>query len=137
MLLPIGSSSELFTHPPPLFPTSRLYNIRPYHSKDKVGDVTPTHIHEISWKSKSCIQVKGKSGSTFECFFFTLRYTQLLQQTAKLTVVAAVEDCKPGRRNISVSDGKSWKMYGIFSRCHSRLLRWRNAAKLNTDFSNL
>ncbi|CAN9509452.1 unnamed protein product [Ophioblennius macclurei] len=36
MLLPIGSSSELFTHPPPLFPTSRLYNVRPYHSKDKV-----------------------------------------------------------------------------------------------------
>ncbi|XP_020512993.1 protein O-GlcNAcase [Labrus bergylta] len=36
MLLPIGSSSELFTHPPPLFPTSRLYNIRPYHNKDKV-----------------------------------------------------------------------------------------------------
>uniref|UniRef100_A0A3Q2GMF2 protein O-GlcNAcase n=1 Tax=Cyprinodon variegatus TaxID=28743 RepID=A0A3Q2GMF2_CYPVA len=31
MLLPVGSSSELFTHPPPLFPTSRLYNIRPYH----------------------------------------------------------------------------------------------------------
>lgn len=37
MLLPIGSSSELFTHPPPLFPTSRLYNIRPYQCKDKVG----------------------------------------------------------------------------------------------------
>ncbi|XP_071389073.1 protein O-GlcNAcase [Centroberyx affinis] len=36
MLLPIGSSSELFTHPPPLFPTSRLYNVRPYHNKDKV-----------------------------------------------------------------------------------------------------
>uniref|UniRef100_A0A8D3B2P6 protein O-GlcNAcase n=1 Tax=Scophthalmus maximus TaxID=52904 RepID=A0A8D3B2P6_SCOMX len=36
MLLPIGSSSELFSHPPPLFPTSRLYNIRPYHNKDKV-----------------------------------------------------------------------------------------------------
>ncbi|KAM9832967.1 protein O-GlcNAcase [Syngnathus typhle] len=38
MLLPGGggSSGELFTHPPPLFPTSRLYNIRPYHSKDKV-----------------------------------------------------------------------------------------------------
>ncbi|XP_053717046.1 protein O-GlcNAcase [Synchiropus splendidus] len=36
MLLPIGGNSELFTHPPPLFPTSRLYNIRPYHSKDKV-----------------------------------------------------------------------------------------------------
>ncbi|CAB1424575.1 unnamed protein product [Pleuronectes platessa] len=36
MLLPIGSSSELFSHPPPLFPTSRLYNVRPYHSKDKV-----------------------------------------------------------------------------------------------------
>ncbi|XP_075890208.1 protein O-GlcNAcase [Nelusetta ayraudi] len=36
MLLPIGGSNELFTHPPPLFPTSRLYNIRPYHSKDKV-----------------------------------------------------------------------------------------------------
>ncbi|XP_035481634.1 protein O-GlcNAcase [Scophthalmus maximus] len=36
MLLPIGSSSELFSHPPPLFPTSRLYNIRPYHNKDKL-----------------------------------------------------------------------------------------------------
>lgn len=36
MLLPVGGSTELFTHPPPLFPTSRLYNIRPYHSKDKV-----------------------------------------------------------------------------------------------------
>ncbi|XP_034020356.1 protein O-GlcNAcase [Thalassophryne amazonica] len=36
MLLPTGGSSELFTHPPPLFPTSRLYNIRPYHSKDKL-----------------------------------------------------------------------------------------------------
>uniref|UniRef100_UPI0037E907A8 protein O-GlcNAcase isoform X2 n=1 Tax=Semicossyphus pulcher TaxID=241346 RepID=UPI0037E907A8 len=36
MLLPLGSSSELFCHPPPLFPTSRLYNIRPYHNKDKV-----------------------------------------------------------------------------------------------------
>uniref|UniRef100_A0A8C8FP49 GH84 domain-containing protein n=1 Tax=Oncorhynchus tshawytscha TaxID=74940 RepID=A0A8C8FP49_ONCTS len=35
MLLPIGSNSELFSHPPPLFPTSRLYNIRPYHNKDK------------------------------------------------------------------------------------------------------
>ncbi|KAJ0055853.1 hypothetical protein NL108_013803, partial [Boleophthalmus pectinirostris] len=35
MLLPVGGSTELFTHPP-LFPTSRLYNIRPYHSKDKV-----------------------------------------------------------------------------------------------------
>ncbi|XP_032400064.1 protein O-GlcNAcase isoform X1 [Etheostoma spectabile] len=36
MLLPIGSSSDLFTHPPPLFPTTRLYNIRPFHSKDKL-----------------------------------------------------------------------------------------------------
>ncbi|KAL0969940.1 hypothetical protein UPYG_G00234850 [Umbra pygmaea] len=36
MLLPIGSNSELFSHPPPLFPTSRLYNIRPYQNKDKV-----------------------------------------------------------------------------------------------------
>lgn len=36
MLLPVGGSTELFTHPPPLFPTSRLYNVRPYHSKDKV-----------------------------------------------------------------------------------------------------
>uniref|UniRef100_A0A8C4EC30 protein O-GlcNAcase n=1 Tax=Dicentrarchus labrax TaxID=13489 RepID=A0A8C4EC30_DICLA len=40
MLLPIGSSNDLFTHPPPLFPTSRLYNIRPYHGKDKVRSHT-------------------------------------------------------------------------------------------------
>ncbi|XP_035281425.1 protein O-GlcNAcase isoform X2 [Anguilla anguilla] len=36
MLLPIGTSTELFTHPPPLFPTCRLYNIRPFQLKDKV-----------------------------------------------------------------------------------------------------
>ncbi|KAI5104514.1 protein O-GlcNAcase-like, partial [Silurus meridionalis] len=35
MLLPVGTSSELFSHPPPLFPTSRLYNIRPFQHKDK------------------------------------------------------------------------------------------------------
>ncbi|KAI1888619.1 hypothetical protein AGOR_G00187020 [Albula goreensis] len=29
-------SGELFTHPPPLFPTCRLYNIRPFQLKDKV-----------------------------------------------------------------------------------------------------
>lgn len=53
MLLPIGNSSELFTHPPPLFPTSRLYNIRPYHSKDKV--VSPTHRHSKRENGKSFI----------------------------------------------------------------------------------
>ncbi|XP_066537268.1 protein O-GlcNAcase [Hoplias malabaricus] len=36
ILLPVGTSSELFSHPPPLFPTSRLYNIRPFQHKDKV-----------------------------------------------------------------------------------------------------
>ncbi|KAK1796856.1 hypothetical protein P4O66_000946 [Electrophorus voltai] len=36
MLLPVGTSTELFCHPPPLFPTSRVYNIRPYQQKDKV-----------------------------------------------------------------------------------------------------
>uniref|UniRef100_A0A672RXQ1 protein O-GlcNAcase n=1 Tax=Sinocyclocheilus grahami TaxID=75366 RepID=A0A672RXQ1_SINGR len=35
MLLPVGTSTELFSHPPPLFPTSRLYNIRPFQQKDK------------------------------------------------------------------------------------------------------
>uniref|UniRef100_A0A671K7K0 protein O-GlcNAcase n=1 Tax=Sinocyclocheilus anshuiensis TaxID=1608454 RepID=A0A671K7K0_9TELE len=37
MLLPMGTSTELFSHPPPLFPTSRLYNIRPFQQKDKRG----------------------------------------------------------------------------------------------------
>ncbi|KAA0723133.1 Protein O-GlcNAcase [Triplophysa tibetana] len=36
MLLPVGTSNELFSHPPPLFPTCRLYNIRPFQQKDKV-----------------------------------------------------------------------------------------------------
>ncbi|XP_055055331.1 protein O-GlcNAcase isoform X1 [Misgurnus anguillicaudatus] len=36
MLLPVGTSSELFSHPPPLFPTCRLYNIRPFQQKDKM-----------------------------------------------------------------------------------------------------
>ncbi|XP_031414077.1 protein O-GlcNAcase [Clupea harengus] len=36
LLLPLGTTPELFIHPPPLFPSARLYNIRPFHSKDKV-----------------------------------------------------------------------------------------------------
>uniref|UniRef100_W5M032 protein O-GlcNAcase n=1 Tax=Lepisosteus oculatus TaxID=7918 RepID=W5M032_LEPOC len=36
MLLPTGTNNDLFSHPPPLFPSSRLYNIRPYQTKDKV-----------------------------------------------------------------------------------------------------
>ncbi|XP_051984395.1 protein O-GlcNAcase isoform X2 [Xyrauchen texanus] len=36
ILLPVGTSSELFSHPPPLFPTCRLFNIRPFQQKDKV-----------------------------------------------------------------------------------------------------
>ncbi|XP_028835141.1 protein O-GlcNAcase isoform X2 [Denticeps clupeoides] len=35
-LLPMGTSSDLFIHPPPLFPTSHVYNIRPFYNKDKV-----------------------------------------------------------------------------------------------------
>ncbi|XP_039607893.1 protein O-GlcNAcase isoform X1 [Polypterus senegalus] len=35
MMLPLGTSPELFTHPPPLFPASQSYNIRPFASKDK------------------------------------------------------------------------------------------------------
>ncbi|KAI7814585.1 protein O-GlcNAcase isoform X2 [Triplophysa rosa] len=37
MLMPVGTSRELFSHPPPLFPTCRLYNIRPFQQKDKVA----------------------------------------------------------------------------------------------------
>uniref|UniRef100_A0A4W4EH46 protein O-GlcNAcase n=1 Tax=Electrophorus electricus TaxID=8005 RepID=A0A4W4EH46_ELEEL len=47
MLLPVGTSTELFCHPPPLFPTSRVYNIRPYQQKDKV-------IHVQSYDSAGC-----------------------------------------------------------------------------------
>ncbi|XP_041937485.1 protein O-GlcNAcase [Alosa sapidissima] len=36
LLLPMGTSTELFIHPPPLFPSARLYNIRPFHNKDKM-----------------------------------------------------------------------------------------------------
>ncbi|XP_063068010.1 protein O-GlcNAcase [Engraulis encrasicolus] len=36
LLLPMGTSPELFIHPPPLFPSARLYNVRPFHSKDKM-----------------------------------------------------------------------------------------------------
>ncbi|KAL2087625.1 hypothetical protein ACEWY4_016453 [Coilia grayii] len=36
LLLPMGTNTELFIHPPPLFPSARLYNVRPFHSKDKM-----------------------------------------------------------------------------------------------------
>ncbi|XP_034424599.1 protein O-GlcNAcase isoform X1 [Hippoglossus hippoglossus] len=57
MLLPIGSSSDLFTHPPPLFPTSRLYNVRPYHTKDKVElyrMVRQLHLRTQGGQESSC-----------------------------------------------------------------------------------
>ncbi|NWI87144.1 OGA GlcNAcase, partial [Pitta sordida] len=36
-LLPVGNSSDLFYHPPPLFPSSQLYLLRPLLPLDKAG----------------------------------------------------------------------------------------------------
>ncbi|NXX25431.1 OGA GlcNAcase, partial [Nicator chloris] len=36
-LLPVGNSCDLFYHPPPLFPSSQLYLLRPLLPLDKVG----------------------------------------------------------------------------------------------------
>lgn len=36
-LLPVGNSCDLFYHPPPLFPTSQHYLLRPLLPRDKVG----------------------------------------------------------------------------------------------------
>ncbi|NWW83220.1 OGA GlcNAcase, partial [Climacteris rufus] len=38
-LLPVGNSCDLFYHPPPLFPSSQLYLLRPLLPLDKVGAV--------------------------------------------------------------------------------------------------
>lgn len=57
MLLPVGTNMELFSHPPPLFPTSRLYNIRPFQLKDKVSMCSQTdfgHCAKVQSRSYSC-----------------------------------------------------------------------------------
>ncbi|NXN11760.1 OGA GlcNAcase, partial [Indicator maculatus] len=40
-LLPVGNSCDLFYHPPPLFPSSQLYVLRPLLPLDKVGVAWP------------------------------------------------------------------------------------------------
>ncbi|NWR25767.1 OGA GlcNAcase, partial [Emberiza fucata] len=37
-LLPVGNSCDLFYHPPPLFPSSQLYLLRPLLPLDKLGN---------------------------------------------------------------------------------------------------
>ena len=73
MLLPIGTCSELFTHPPPLFPTSRLYNIRPYHSKDKVREDSPARciVHMINRIFHITDHKKQKSKTDSQEMFMT------------------------------------------------------------------
>ncbi|NXA12233.1 OGA GlcNAcase, partial [Sapayoa aenigma] len=52
-LLPVGNSCDLFYHPPPLFPSSQLYLLRPLLPLDKVGVVAElqvqlSHAHSLA-----------------------------------------------------------------------------------------
>ncbi|NWS80974.1 OGA GlcNAcase, partial [Toxostoma redivivum] len=47
-LLPVGNSCDLFYHPPPLFPSSQLYLLRPLLPLDKVGAVAWRGRSEVS-----------------------------------------------------------------------------------------
>ncbi|NXJ84126.1 OGA GlcNAcase, partial [Trogon melanurus] len=51
-LLPVGNSCDLFYHPPPLFPSSQLYLLRPLLPLDKVGkgvgQGSPLHDIQLS-----------------------------------------------------------------------------------------
>ncbi|NWS27169.1 OGA GlcNAcase, partial [Polioptila caerulea] len=47
-LLPVGNSCDLFYHPPPLFPSSQLYLLRPLLPLDKVGAVAWRGCSEVS-----------------------------------------------------------------------------------------
>ncbi|NXG04644.1 OGA GlcNAcase, partial [Sakesphorus luctuosus] len=47
-LLPVGNSCDLFYHPPPLFPSSQLYVLRPLLPLDKVGAVAWRGCSEVA-----------------------------------------------------------------------------------------
>ncbi|NWY65791.1 OGA GlcNAcase, partial [Erithacus rubecula] len=47
-LLPVGNSCDLFYHPPPLFPSSQLYLLRPLLPLDKVGALAWRGCSEVS-----------------------------------------------------------------------------------------
>ncbi|NWV28092.1 OGA GlcNAcase, partial [Origma solitaria] len=47
-LLPVGNSCDLFYHPPPLFPSSQLYLLRPLLPLDKVGAMAWRGWSEVS-----------------------------------------------------------------------------------------
>ncbi|NXI23376.1 OGA GlcNAcase, partial [Sterrhoptilus dennistouni] len=49
-LLPVGNSCDLFYHPPPLFPSSQLYLLRPLLPLDKVGGLAWRGCSEVSQK---------------------------------------------------------------------------------------
>ncbi|NXG13618.1 OGA GlcNAcase, partial [Grallaria varia] len=46
-LLPVGNSCDLFYHPPPLFPSSQLYLLRPLLPLDKVGAMACRGCSEV------------------------------------------------------------------------------------------
>ncbi|NXF88714.1 OGA GlcNAcase, partial [Eubucco bourcierii] len=52
-LLPVGNSSDLFYHPPPLFPSSQLYLLRPLQPLDKVGVAWPV-LHALTRHTVLC-----------------------------------------------------------------------------------
>ncbi|NXL99360.1 OGA GlcNAcase, partial [Tyrannus savana] len=47
-LLPVGNSYDLFYHPPPLFPSSQMYLLRPLLPLDKVGTMAWRSCSEVA-----------------------------------------------------------------------------------------
>lgn len=141
MLLPIGSSSELFTHPPPLFPTSRLYNIRPYHSKDKVRRRSHTHthycfthnakiMHGISWKSKRCFQEKREMQGIF---VKVKNFSIATLESALFTSLAKQPGSKPRRKNIF----RSCRCSDLVVESHGKFMEFSISARAGSLYGEM
>ncbi|NWX13980.1 OGA GlcNAcase, partial [Aegotheles bennettii] len=96
-LLPVGNSCDLFYHPPPLFPSSQLYLLRPLLPLDKGMGADPS----VPWGRLGCGQQLGHApalaGRLLGSFLsLSPEYTFVLEDEGGLCGYAAGALCAEG-----------------------------------------
>ncbi|KFV53521.1 Bifunctional protein NCOAT, partial [Tyto alba] len=97
-LLPVGNSCDLFYHPPPLFPSSQLYLLRPLLPLDKVGALTqrsgPLHSGQRLGSKCQLSLVPALAGRLLGSFLsLSPEYTFVLEDEGGLCGYAAGALC--------------------------------------------
>ncbi|NXX80067.1 OGA GlcNAcase, partial [Urocolius indicus] len=96
-LLPVGNCCDLFYHPPPLFPSSQTYVLRPLQPLDKVGAVACRAFRGAGWLQAAAQRAPAPAGRLLGSFLsLSPEYTFVLEDEEGPCGYAAAALCAEG-----------------------------------------